>query len=40
MGKAMFWLQVIVVVIIGIYVFKLVAANTGIQGLQDFAQAI
>lgn len=40
MGKAMFWLQVVVVSIIGIYVFKLVAAQTSISGLQDFAKAI
>lgn len=40
MGKAMFWLQVVVVAILGIYAFKLVASQTSIQGLQDFAKAI
>ena len=40
MGKAMFWLQVIIVSMIGIYVFKLIAAQTSVQGLRDFAQAL
>ena len=40
MGKALFWLQVVVVSIIGIYAFKLIASQTGVTGLTDFAQAI
>lgn len=40
MGKAMFWLQVIVVSMIGIYLFKMFASQTSVQGLRDFAQAL
>jgi hypothetical protein len=40
MGKAMFWLQVVVVAIAGIYVFKMVASQVHIDGLDQFAQAI
>lgn len=40
MGKAMFWFQVVAISIAGIYVFKLIASQTSIGGLQDFAQAI
>lgn len=40
MGKAMFWLQVVIVAIVGIYVFKFIASQTGIEGLKSFAQAV
>jgi hypothetical protein len=40
MGKAMFWLQVIIVSMIGIYLFKMFASQTSVQGLRDFAQAL
>lgn len=40
MGKAMFWLQVVIVSMIGIYVFKLFASQTSIDGLRNFAQAL
>jgi hypothetical protein len=32
--------MVAVVAMIGIYVFKLVASQTNVQGLKDFAQAL
>lgn len=40
MGKLTFWVMVAVVAMIGIYVFKLVASQTNVQGLKDFAQAL
>jgi hypothetical protein len=40
MDKAMFWLQVIIVSMIGIYLFKMFASQTSVQGLRDFAQAL
>jgi hypothetical protein len=40
MGKAMFWLQIVIVCMIGIYLFKMFASQTSIQGLRDFAQAL
>lgn len=40
MGKAMFWLQVVIVAIIGIWVFKFAATQSGVEGLNTFAQAL
>jgi hypothetical protein len=40
MDKAMFWLQVVVVAIAGIYIFKLIASQANVDGLSQFAQAI
>ena len=40
LSKLGFWVSVAVAAIIGIYVFKLAASQTGIQGLKDFAGSI
>lgn len=40
MEKITFWLMVVVVAIGGIYVFKLVASQSSIDGLKSFAEAI
>jgi len=40
MGKFGFWISVVVVAIVGIYLFKMAAAATNIAGLQTFAQAV
>jgi hypothetical protein len=40
MGKLGFYLSVVIVAIIGIYIFKLLSAMVPSQGLQSFAQAI
>lgn len=40
MGKFGFWVAVVVVAIIGIYVFKFAANASGNAGLQGFAQGI
>ncbi len=40
MNKISFWLMVIIASIVGIYVFKLVAAKSNLPGLQSFAEAI
>jgi hypothetical protein len=40
MQKVSFWLMVVAVAIGGIYVFKLVAAQTNVEGLKSFAEAI
>lgn len=39
-GKIGFWLMVGIASVSFIYVFKLVAANSNVQGLKDFASAI
>jgi hypothetical protein len=40
MDKIGFWLMVGVVSVMFIYGLKMIAANTNIQGLKDFAAAI
>lgn len=40
MDKIMFWIMVVAVAIGGIYVFKLVASQSNIEGLKNFAQVI
>jgi len=40
MQKFTFWVMVVAVAIGGIYVFKLVAAQSNIEGLKSFAEAI
>ncbi len=40
MDKVMFWLMVVFVAIGGIYVFKLIASQSSIEGLKNFAQVI
>lgn len=40
MAKLTFWVMVAVVAIIGIYLFKLVASQTNIDGLKQFAESI
>ena len=40
MNKIGFWGMVVVAAIIGIYLFKLVAAKSTLPGLQSFAEAI
>ncbi len=40
MNKLTFWIMVVVAAIIGIYVFKAVAAKSNIPGLQKFAEVI
>lgn len=40
MSKITFWLMVMIASIIGIYVFKLIAARSNMPGLQSFAEAI
>jgi hypothetical protein len=40
MNKIGFWVMVVVAAILGIYVFKLVAAKSNMPGLQGFAEAI
>lgn len=40
MNKISFWFMVVVAAIIGIYIFKFVAAQTNIPGLKTFAEAI
>jgi hypothetical protein len=36
----MFWLSVVAAAIIGIWLFKIVAAKSGIAGLNSFAQGV
>lgn len=36
----MFWLSVVVVAIIGIFLFKFIAGKSGVAGLQSFASGI
>jgi hypothetical protein len=38
--KLGFWLMVVVVSIIGIYVFKIIASQSNIDGLKSFAEVI
>jgi hypothetical protein len=40
MDKAFFWLTIVVVAIIGIYVFKALAGASNIDGLKAFASGI
>lgn len=40
MNKIGFWVMVVVAAIVGIYLFKLVAAKSNQPGLQAFADAI
>jgi hypothetical protein len=40
MEKLTFWLMVVIAAIIGIWIFKFIAAQTNLPGLQQFAQAI
>ena len=40
MDKISFWLMVGVASVIFIYLFKMLAAKSGVQGLSDFAQSI
>jgi hypothetical protein len=40
MGKLTFWFMIGLVAAIWIYTFKLVASQTNVQGLKDFAQAL
>ena len=40
MDKLGFWFMVGLVATIWIYLFKMVAANTNVQGLKDFAGTI
>lgn len=40
MGKITFWFMIGLVAAIWIYAFKIVAAQTNISGLKDFAQAL
>jgi hypothetical protein len=40
MGKVTFWMMVAVAAIIGIYLFKMVAAASNVDGLKTFAAAI
>lgn len=40
MEKAMFWLTVVIVSIVGIWAFKAIAGATGSQGLKQFAASI
>ncbi len=40
MNKLGFWVMVVVAAIVGIYIFKFVAAKSNIAGLQAFAEAI
>ena len=40
MGKLGFWLMVGVASIVMIYLFKMVASQTGSEGLKSFANAI
>lgn len=40
MDHLMFWLSIVAVAIIGIWLFKLLAAKSGIAGLQAFAGGI
>lgn len=40
MSKLMFWFMVGLVAAIWIYGFKLVASQTGVDGLKEFAQAL
>jgi hypothetical protein len=40
MGKVTFWVMVAVAAIIGIYVFKLIAAASNVEGLKNFAGSI
>lgn len=36
----MFWLSVVAAAIIGIWLFKMIAAKSGVSGLSSFAQGI
>lgn len=40
MDKLGFWFMVGAVAVIWIYLFKMIAANTNVQGLKDFAAVI
>lgn len=39
-SKLTFWLMVVVAAIVGIWLFKMVAAKSNLPGLQSFAEAI
>lgn len=40
MDKLMFWITVVIVSIVGIYLFKVLAGAAGPQGLKEFAANI
>lgn len=39
-SKLTFWLMVVIAAIVGIWLFKTVAAKSNLPGLQTFAEAI
>ncbi len=40
MDKIGFWIMVVVAAIVGIYVFKMLASQSNIDGLKSFAEVI